>query len=260
MRGDPGRLRQVLLNLLGNAVKFTERGEVLLQIEKVDESESEITLRFLIQDTGLGIAPEVQQTLFQPFVQADSSTTRKYGGSGLGLAISRQLVEMMRGSIGVESAVGRGSTFWFTVTVQKQPVDGTALVPREDLFAQQRILVVDDNQTNCKVLQHYLRSWRLKSECVSSGSEALHALRQAAAEGKPFDLVITDFAMPMMKGDELAATIKARSPKQPIVMITAYAEMLQSSGNPLTGVDHVISKPFLLENLREAIAKVTPAR
>src|SRR2546425_3937110 len=139
LRGDPGRLRQVLLNLLGNAVKFTERGEVLLQIENVEESEDEVTLRFVVRDTGIGIPPESQRTLFQPFTQADTSTTRKYGGTGLGLAISKQLVEMMHGGIGVESAVGRGSTFWFTVRLQKQPAGGTTLVRREDVFARQRV-------------------------------------------------------------------------------------------------------------------------
>ncbi|PYJ95681.1 MAG: hybrid sensor histidine kinase/response regulator [Verrucomicrobia bacterium] len=258
LRGDPGRLRQVLLNLLGNAVKFTERGEVLLQIEKVDESESEITLRFLIQDTGLGISPEVQQTLFQPFIQADSSTTRKYGGTGLGLAISRHLVEMMRGSIGVESAVGRGSTFWFTVTVQKQPRDGTALVPREDLFAQQRILVVDDNQTNRKVLQHYLRSWRLNSECVSSGSEALRALRQAATEGKPFDLVITDLRMPEMDGLMLTRAIRADPdiPRPKVILATSVARHLSDAEAREYGVDECLIKPLKQSQLYNGLIHV----
>src|SRR5437016_1733564 len=159
LRGDPGRLRQVLLNLLGNAVKFTEKGEVFLQVEKVSESPQDVTVRFTINDTGIGIAPQVQRRLFQPFTQADSSTTRKYGGTGLGLAISKQIVDLMHAQIGVESDPGKGSTFWFTALLEKQPAAGMSVPPGESLFAGVRVLVVDDNPTNRKVLLLYLRAW-----------------------------------------------------------------------------------------------------
>ena len=246
LRGDPGRLRQVLLNLLGNAVKFTESGEVVLQIEKVDESESDVTLRFLIKDTGIGIAPQMQRMLFQPFTQADSSTTRRYGGTGLGLAISRQLVEMMRGSIGVESTPGRGSTFWFTVRLQKQSLGGTTWVSNEETFARQRALIVDDNQTNCKVLHRYLRSWQLENACVSSGPEALQALRQAAAAGEPFTLVITDLRMPAMDGLMLARAIKMDEgiPTPKVILATSVGRPLSEADAREYGVDLCLLKPL----------------
>ncbi|PYM11817.1 MAG: hypothetical protein DME18_12930, partial [Verrucomicrobia bacterium] len=262
LRGDPGRLRQVLLNLLGNALKFTEQGEVLLKIEKIEETENTVSLRFTIRDTGIGIEPEVQRTLFQPFTQADSSTTRKYGGTGLGVAISRALVELMHGNVGVESSPGRGTTFWFTIRAQKQPVSGTALVPREDVFAGQRVLVVDDNQTNRKVLHHYLRSWRLESECASSADEALRALRQAAAEGKPFNLVITDLRMPEMDGLMLARALKAdpQFPRPKIILATSVGRHPSDAEARECGVDECLIKPLKQSQLYNGLIHVLIGR
>ena len=258
LRGDPGRRRQVLLNLLGNAVKFTETGEVVLQIEQLGESDGEVTLRFVIKDTGIGITPDAQRTLFEPFTQADSSTTRKYGGTGLGLAISRQLVEMMRGNIGVESTPGRGSTFWFTVRLQKQAVGGTLLVPREDVFGLKRALIVDDNQTNRKVLRYYLRSWRLESECVSGGPEALRVLRQGAVEGKPFTLVITDLRMPEMDGLALARAIKAdpQIPRPKVILATSVGRRLGDAEARDCGVDACLLKPLKQSELYNGLIHV----
>jgi CheY-like chemotaxis protein/nitrogen-specific signal transduction histidine kinase/HPt (histidine-containing phosphotransfer) domain-containing protein len=257
--GDAGRIRQVLLNLLGNAVKFTESGEVVLQIEKTDESSGDVTLRFLIRDTGIGITPEAQRILFQPFSQADGSTTRRYGGTGLGLAISRQLVEVMSGNIGVESTPGQGSRFWFTVRLQKQAAEqGTALVPRDDLLGRHRALIVDDNQTNRKVLHHCLRSWGLENVCVSSGPEALGALRRAAAEGEPFTLVITDLLMPDMDGIMLARAIKAdqQIPGPRIILATSVGRHLSDAEAEECGVDLCLIKPLKQSQLYDGLVQV----
>jgi PAS domain S-box-containing protein len=258
LRGDPGRLRQVLLNLLANAVKFTEAGEVVLQIEQVDESESDVTLRFVVKDTGIGIAPEVQRNLFQPFTQADGSTTRKFGGTGLGLAISRQLIEMMRGSIGVESVPGRGSTFWFTVRLQKQAGGATSLTVREEFFLGHRTLVVDDNETNRKVLHHYLTAWRVKNDCVSSGPEALQTLRQAAAEGEPFTLVITDLRMPEMDGLMLARAIRAdpEIPRPKVILATSTGRYLTEAEARENGVDACLLKPLRQSLLYDGVVSL----
>jgi two-component system, sensor histidine kinase and response regulator len=258
LRGDPGRLRQVLLNLLGNAVKFTEQGEVFLQIEKVEEADGEVTLRFVVKDTGIGIRPQAQRTLFDPFTQADGSTTRKYGGTGLGLAISKQLVQMMGGAIGVESVPGRGSTFWFTARLQRQALPGTTLLLRDDLFANARVLVVDDNQTNCKVLHDYLRSWRLESQCVSNGVEALRALRQAVLAGKPYNLVITDLRMPDMDGIMLTRAIKTdpEIPQPKIILATSVGPRLTDAEAMECGVDQCLLKPLKQSQLYDGLVEV----
>jgi len=258
LRGDPGRLRQVLVNLIGNAVKFTERGEVLVRIETVEESDNEVALRFAIRDTGVGITPEVKQRLFQPFSQADSSTTRKYGGTGLGLAISRRLVEMMGGVIGVESSPGRGSTFWFTALLKKQSIGGTALVRRADVFDGRRALVVDDNRTNRKVLHHNLQSWGLENECVSGGAEALLLLRQAASDARPFALVITDLRMPEMDGLMLARAIKGDGtiPRPKVILATSSGQGLRDAEIRASGVDRWLLKPIKQSQLYAVLIEV----
>jgi CheY-like chemotaxis protein/HPt (histidine-containing phosphotransfer) domain-containing protein len=245
LRGDPGRLRQVLLNLLGNAVKFTEKGEVFLEVEKVGESPQDVTLRFTINDTGIGIEPQVQRRLFQPFTQADSSTTRKYGGTGLGLAISKQIVELMHGQIGVESDPGKGSSFWFTARLAKQPAGGVSGATGEGLFAGVRVLAVDDNPTNRKVLHHYLRAWHLDNEDAAGGADALGRLREAAAT-RPFQLVITDLRMPEMDGLMLARAIKAdpQIPPVKVILATSLGRRLSDEEMRECGIAECLFKPL----------------
>ena len=188
LHGDPGRLRQILTNLTGNALKFTEKGEMVVRISKGRETDTDVQVLFQVEDSGIGISPAAQGKLFQAFSQADGSNTRKYGGTGLGLVISKQLVALMEGQIGVESKPGKGSTFWFTVQLEKQlcPV-----VSREtNKVCDRRVLVVDDNSTNRKILRHQLLAWKMQPDCAARGEDALRMMRDAASAGKSYDLVL----------------------------------------------------------------------
>jgi signal transduction histidine kinase/CheY-like chemotaxis protein len=207
--GDAGRLRQVLINLVGNAVKFTDRGEVVVEVELDRRASNEVALRFSVRDTGIGIPPEKQKAIFDAFVQADGSTTRKYGGTGLGLTISSRLVALMRGAIGVASDVGRGSTFHFTATfgIAEEGSLPPDVIVVPDL-ARLRVLVVDDNATNRRILQEVLATWNMRPTAVDDGEAGLAALRAAAAEGDPFRVVLLDLMMPGMDGLEMAARVR----------------------------------------------------
>ncbi|MEO8427551.1 MAG: PAS domain S-box protein, partial [Verrucomicrobiota bacterium] len=207
LRGDPGRLRQVLNNLIGNAIKFTEKGEVVVRVRKEHETTTNATLRFEIKDSGIGISPEAQARLFHAFSQADGSTTRRYGGTGLGLAISRQLVELMHGRINVESQPGQGSTFHFTVRLEKQ-LHPAVVRPRHIFDASTvRVLIVDDNPTNREVLSQQFDAWRMRHASAAGSEEALLLLRKINPGNDAFDLVILDMEMPGMDGLALARAI-----------------------------------------------------
>jgi signal transduction histidine kinase/DNA-binding response OmpR family regulator/HPt (histidine-containing phosphotransfer) domain-containing protein len=221
LRGDPGRLRQVLLNLVNNAVKFTERGEVCVRAEMEWEKGDAVLLRFSVKDTGIGIAPDQQARLFENFTQADSSTTRKYGGSGLGLAIARQLAQVMGGEIGVHSQIGQGSEFWFTALLAKQPCEETPQAVPADLHGA-HILVVDGNATLRAVLMAQLRRWGARCTEALDGPTALRLLEQACTAGDAYMAAIVDMQMPGMDGSALIAAIKAdgRHRQTPVVVMT----------------------------------------
>jgi signal transduction histidine kinase/DNA-binding response OmpR family regulator len=262
--GDPLRLNQVILNLLSNAIKFTQSGIVAATIRVAARQESEMTLEVAVRDTGIGMAPEQLGKLFQPFSQADSSTTRRFGGTGLGLAISRELVELMGGTIKAESRPGMGSTFTFTahMTVAEE-----AQLPRlaalEDLQGL-RILVVDDNAASREILQGLFQGWSVPVDLVSSGKEALAALRGAAESGNLYDVVVLDWKMPGMDGIETARAIQSgvAGARLPVVlMVSAYAHEDARAEAEAAGVSAFLVKPLDAGKLMEAVGRLaTPGR
>jgi signal transduction histidine kinase/CheY-like chemotaxis protein len=258
LRGDPGRLRQVLTNLLGNAVKFTETGEVIVRAEKQGETEEQVVVRFTVSDTGIGISEDVQRNLFKAFTQADGSTTRKYGGTGLGLAISKQLVELMGGRIGVTSEPGKGSVFWFTAGFDKQLPPPPASRPDASRLDKLRVLIVDDNATNRKILSHQLSSWGMLHEEADSGPRALEALRAAAARGTVFDLAILDLMMPGMDGFELARAIKSDPAIAGVrlVLLTSFGQREDVAAAREIGVAAYLTKPVRQSQLYDCLSTV----
>ena len=263
LRGDQGRLRQVLTNLIGNAVKFTEHGEVVVRTEKQSETDESITLRFSVKDTGIGIHPDAQKNLFQAFTQADGSTTRKYGGTGLGLCISRQLVELMGGEIAVDSVPGKGSTFWFTAVFEKQksqpchtekagePVAVVSVT--ENAFSNKRILLAEDNIVNQKVAIRQLAKLGAHADAVANGHEVLELLLRI-----PYDLVLMDCQMPEMDGYEATGEIRRREGgirHTPIVAMTANALEGDREKCLEAGMDDYMSKPVKLGELERILEK-----
>jgi PAS domain S-box-containing protein len=208
LKGDPGRIRQILVNLLNNAIKFTPHGEVVVEVTLKQETAKTVTLKFEVKDSGIGIPRDRLDRLFKSFSQVDASTTRKHGGTGLGLAISKQLVELMGGEIGVESEEGCGSTFWFTLPLDKHRVQSIPLEPAQKDLAGIRSLAVDDNAINRRILRQELENWGCHVEEAASGEIALKMLRQASAGGTPYDIALIDMLMPEMDGETLGRQIK----------------------------------------------------
>jgi CheY-like chemotaxis protein len=245
--------------LLGNAIKFTDSGEVVLRVSFLDESPERASLRFDISDTGIGIPPEALEKIFDPFSQADGSTTRKYGGTGLGLAICNKLVQLMGGTMGIHSEIGKGSTFWFSITLEKERGETTGRrKPVVSGLKPARVLVVDDNATNREILSYQLQGWGLSYELVDGGEKALESLRSAMIKGQLFDVVITDYHMPGMDGMEMVRTIR----KDPqfaglrLVMLSSVSE-LDATGQWLgAGVDAFLNKPVRQSELYNCLSAV----
>ncbi|HEV3279770.1 MAG TPA: response regulator [Terriglobia bacterium] len=255
VRGDPTRLRQVVTNLLGNAVKFTERGEVALNVEALSRDEEGVRLHFTVRDTGIGIPKDKLSAIFAPFTQADSSMTRKYGGTGLGLSICAHLVEMMQGKIWVESEPGQGSRFQFTARFGVGEKAATATARDRSGLREVRVLVVDDNDTNRRLLDEVLGRWGMRPTSVESGARALAALSHAAEAGEGFRLVLTDAHMPLMDGFTLAERIRhdPALAEATIMMLTSNGQKGDAARCRELGVAAYLVKPIRQTELREAI-------
>jgi signal transduction histidine kinase/DNA-binding response OmpR family regulator/nitrate/nitrite-specific signal transduction histidine kinase len=254
--GDSGRLRQVLINLLGNALKFTERGEVVLHVEPAAHETGAVWLHFAVSDTGIGIPAEKQAQIFESFTQADSSTTRRYGGTGLGLTISSRLVELMGGEIWVESTVGQGSTFHFTARFGLQAAGETPCVQetRETLHGL-RVLVVDDNATNRRILKETLTSWRMHPTEADGASAALTILRSAEVSGQPFALMLLDAQMPDMDGLGLVERMRKDGHYgDPVIILLSSADRCDFARSNAAGIRHYLPKPATQSELLDAIA------
>jgi two-component system, sensor histidine kinase and response regulator len=259
LQGDPTRIRQIVVNLLGNAIKFTSQGEVVIQVEIQDESQDETVLHFAVRDTGIGIPLEKQQIIFEAFTQTDSSTTRKYGGTGLGLAISSRLINKMGGKIWVESELGRGSTFHFTTRFRLQKISARKYVPLgAEALRDLPVLVVDDNATNRRILQEMLLAWQMKPTLTESGHEGLTILEQAYTEGTPFSLILVDAQMPGMDGFSFVERIKAdaRLANSIVIMLTSAGYRGDAARCRELGIQGYLTKPNKRSDLLQAIKAV----
>jgi CheY-like chemotaxis protein len=257
VRGDPSRLRQVLLNLASNAVKFTDSGEVVIRALLDDETDEGPVLRFEVTDTGVGLEEEARERLFEPFSQADSSTTRRFGGTGLGLAICRQLVTAMGGELGVDSELGRGSTFWFTLPLERADVGAAPTQVKPGRLADVRALVVDDNHTNRLILGDQLTAWGMRVDVAEDGPAALQALGEAAGTDAPYALVLLDLCMPDMDGLELARRI-ARHPGAPGVQMVLLTSVTDVSTNEAraAGIAVCLTKPIQMSRLQVTLEEL----
>ena len=260
--GDPVRLRQILTNLIGNAVKFTASGEVVLYTDITgNRGDEEVVLRFAVSDSGIGIAPEARETIFQSFSQADHSTTRKYGGTGLGLAIARQLVELMEGEIGVESEPAKGSTFWFTTRVRKDKVEAVAPLPGPDILAGIKILLAGDNAATLDILRQQVSFRGMRGDITGDGTGALAMLR-SCADTDPYAMLVTDMQTPGMDGMALVRAIRADPAIPPVVavMLTPFGKFEQIREARDAGIMHCLAKPVHQGRLYECLegAVVSP--
>ncbi len=263
LRADPVRLRQVLLNLISNAIKFTDHGEVAVMVKFVVEptagsESSRSLLRVDVTDTGIGIAAEALKRLFQAFNQADRSTSRRYGGTGLGLAVSKQLVLMMGGEVGVDSEPSLGSRFWFTF--RADVLDGKQATSRVD-WSGMRVLVVDDNATNRTILLHQVTAFGAACDCAPDGVAGLAALRAALALGRPYCLALIDMKMPRMNGLELVHAIRSDTALQDtrIAILTSMSAACEAAATRAAGADSYLTKPVRRQDLFNALAQITDA-
>lgn len=259
LRGDAGRIRQILTNLLGNAIKFTRYGDIMIRVEKIQENTERVRIKISVSDTGEGVSEEIQARLFQPFTQSDASTTRRYGGTGLGLSISKKLVELMNGEIGVESKFGKGSTFWFSLELEKQTeilalTSGRASSPLYPELIGKRVLVVDDNDVNREVLMYQLRSWMMESEEAGDGINAVNLVENSS---KPFDLIILDLQMPIVDGLQTAEKLRALKldAPPPIVMISSSSFKVGEQKKRELGIQAFLNKPYRQSDLLRGVCE-----
>ena len=255
--GDPGRIRQVLTNLVGNAIKFTEKGHVLINVECENKTDTTAKLRLSIEDTGIGISEDKSHYIFEKFTQTDTSTTRRYGGTGLGLAISKQLVELMGGTIGVTSRPSEGSTFWFTLPLSLDTQDVALLLPQSDLEGV-HVLIVDDNKINCRVLHEQLSSWGMRSSAYPTGGEAMRALRETQAARDPYQIAILDYYLPDMDGESLGRMIKDDPALREtlLVMLTSVGQRGDAKRVSEVGFSAYLVKPVSPPQLLDALSTV----
>ncbi len=260
--GDPGRIRQILTNLVANAIKFTEKGHVLIDVECLSENAKVADIRVAVQDTGIGIPEEQLPHLFQKFTQADASTSRKYGGTGLGLAISKQLAELMGGSIGAESEPRVGSTFWFSLPLRLDAQAAVKVAPRLASLAGVRVLVVDDEELNRRILEEQLTAWEIRVGCCQSAKQALVALHMAQVKGDPYRLALLDYLMPGMDGEALGRLIKSDPllADTALVMLTSTGMQGDAQRMADAGFAGYLVKPIRQAHLREALAAVWGAK
>ena len=263
LAGDPSRIRQVLVNLVSNAVKFTERGEVVVQADVVRTVGDDVTIKFSVRDTGIGVAAEAHSRLFTAFTQADGSTTRRYGGTGLGLAISKQLVALMGGDIGFDSTLGAGSTFWFDLTLGRAGSEAVVARAQSDApLAGLHVLIVDDNETNREILRRQTLAWRMRSAAAESGPDALAQLRAAVESGDAFQLVLLDMQMPDMDGMSVARAIKADPVlrQTQLVVLTSLAHHPEEGDHKRIGISAYLTKPVKQSRLFDVLAGVMDRR
>jgi PAS domain S-box-containing protein len=257
--GDPSRLRQVLTNLVGNAIKFTEKGEVVVRVARAASWDGGVELRISVQDTGIGIPPEKHAKIFEAFTQADGSTTRRYGGTGLGLTISTKLVELMGGRIEVDSTPGQGSTFHFLVRVGLQAGHAASPAPEPSIdLAGIRVLIVDDNRTNRWILEELMSHWGLRTAAVSNGESGLLAADEARRAGDPFRILLLDGNMPGMDGFEVAARLRAEEPEHgaAIVLLTSAGRRGDAARCRDLGISGYITKPVNQSDLLDALMSI----
>jgi two-component system sensor histidine kinase/response regulator len=259
IQGDPSRLRQVIINLIGNAIKFTSHGEVGLDVATESQDAESRLLRFMVFDTGIGIAPEKQKLIFDPFSQADTSTTRQYGGTGLGLTISARLVSMMGGKMWLESEPGHGSRFYFTARLKNSIGKARAAeAGAGDRLSGTKVLIVDDNRTNQRIMRDMLGRWNMNTTTAASGEEALTKLAGALQEKQPYVLLISDMRMPTMHGFDLARAIRKRPEFSAlaIIILTSVGQRGDAVLSKELGVSAYLLKPIRQVELREAISRV----
>ena len=258
--GDPSRLRQILINLVNNAVKFTSKGQVIIRVTPVRRTDGHAMLHFAVIDSGIGIPEERRDRLFKAFSQVDASTTRKFGGTGLGLVICKQLTELMGGDIGVESQTGQGSTFWFTAAFATRDSISSTQVPRHDLKGV-RVLAVDDNDPFRQILCNQLTAWGMRVEAAAGGHDALRMLRQAVEQRDPFRLAVIDAAMPVMNGMELSAKLKAEPSLAgtAVVLLTSLNTPIDAPQARSAGVVDAVTKPLRQSQLFDALMRALAA-